>query len=81
MVNLRCETWNLLNPFPAPVFERMYQLTDGVPRLLLRLCALAVALSGTTHQPITIDLVEHVVADMELPEEEEHDREQTSAPV
>jgi general secretion pathway protein A len=81
MVQLRCDTWNLTNPFPAPVFERMYQLTDGVPRLLLRLCALAVALSETTGQPITVDLVEHVVADMELPEEDDHDREEAAATV
>jgi len=81
MVQLRCDTWNLLNPFPAPVFERMYQLTDGVPRLLLRLCGLAVALSDSTKQPITIDLVEGIVADMELPEEEAYDREEAAATV
>jgi general secretion pathway protein A len=81
MVQLRCETWNLPNPFPAPVFERMYQLTDGVPRLLLRLCALTVALADTTRQPITINLVEGVVAEMELPEEEDYDRQEAAATV
>jgi general secretion pathway protein A len=81
MVRVRCETWNLQNPFPAPVFERMYQLTDGVPRLLLRLCALSIALAETTHQSITAELVENVVADMELPEEEYHDREEAAATV
>ena len=81
MVQLRCETWNLPNPFPAPVFERMYQLTDGVPRLLLRLCALTVALADTTRQPITINLVEGVVAEMELPEEEDYDRKEAAATV
>jgi general secretion pathway protein A len=81
MVQLRCETWNLSNPFPAPVFERMYQLTDGVPRLLLRLCALTVALADSTRQPITINLVEGVVAEMELPEEEDYDRKEAAATV
>ena len=81
MVQLRCETWNLPNPFPAPVFERMYQLTDGVPRLLLRLCALTVALADSTRQPITIHLVEGVVAEMELPEEEDYDRQEAAATV
>ncbi len=80
MVQIRCDTWNLPNPFPAPVFERMYQLTDGVPRLLLRLCALLVAMAESSNLPITTALVESVVADMELPEEEEsHDREEAAA--
>lgn len=79
MVDLRCDTWNQPNPFPAPVFERMYQLTDGVPRLLLRLCALTVALSESAILPITNELVEGIVADMELPEEELHDREEEAA--
>jgi general secretion pathway protein A len=81
MVQLRCETWNLPNPFPAPLFERMYQLTDGVPRLLLRLCALTAALSETTRQPITVSLVQQIVDDMEFPEEENHDREEAAATV
>jgi general secretion pathway protein A len=81
MVKLRCDTWNLHNPFPAPVFERMYQLTDGVPRLLLRLCALTLALAESSRLPITNDLVEGIVTDMELPDEESHEREEAAATV
>jgi general secretion pathway protein A len=79
MIRMRCETWNVPNPFPAPVFERMYQLTDGVPRLLLRLCALTTALAESAGAAITTDLVEGIVADMELPEEEAHDRHEATA--
>lgn len=75
MIRLRCETWNVPNPFPAPVFERMYQLTDGVPRLLLRLCALTTAMAESTKFPITVELVESIAADIELPDEEaQHDQ-------
>lgn len=80
MVCLRCETWNVPNPFPAHVFERMYQVTDGVPRLLLRLCALSIALAETSRRSITPELVEGVAADLEFPEEE-HDREEAAAAV
>jgi general secretion pathway protein A len=78
MVRLRCETWNMPNPFPAPVFERMYQLTDGVPRLLLRLCALTAALAESTAVPITTEMVEAIVADMELPEDESGERDEAA---
>lgn len=81
MIRLRCETWSAPNPFPAPVFERMYQLTDGVPRLLLRLCGLTAAVAESSNVPITADLVESIAADMELPEEESHDREEAAATV
>ena len=70
MIRLRCETWNLPNPFPPPIFERMYQLTDGVPRLLLRLCALTMAMAESTRFPITNQLVESIAVDMELPDED-----------
>lgn len=72
MIRVRCETWNVPNPFPAPVFERMYQLTDGVPRILLRLCALTAALVESTNMPITVGMIESIAADIELPEEEDH---------
>jgi general secretion pathway protein A len=81
MIRVRCETWNVPTPFPAPVFERMYQWTDGVPRLLLRLCALTTAIAESGGLPITAELVESIVADMELPEEETHDREEAAATV
>lgn len=81
MIRIRCETWNLPNPFPAPVFERMYQLTDGVPRLLLRLCALTAALADSAGLPITIALVESLAAEMELPEEEGNGREEAAVAV
>jgi general secretion pathway protein A len=71
MIRLRCESWNVPNPFPALVFERMYQLTDGVPRHLLRLCALTAAM-GESGVSITSELVETIAADMELPEEEQY---------
>jgi general secretion pathway protein A len=81
MIGIRCETWNLLNPFPAPVFERMYQLTDGVPRLLLRLSALTVAAQEAGGLPIiTISMVEAIAADMEFPDDEEaHERPEEAA--
>jgi type II secretory pathway predicted ATPase ExeA len=81
MIRLRCESWGVSNPFPAPVLERMYQLTDGVPRLLLRLAALSAALAETTSQPITAALVESVAADMELPDEEEDARAESATTV
>jgi general secretion pathway protein A len=81
MIRMRCETWNVRNPFPAPVFERMYQLTDGVPRLLLRLCALTAALAESSGAPITAELVEAIAADMEMPEEESDARAETAATV
>jgi general secretion pathway protein A len=72
MIKIRCETWGLPNPFSALVFERMYQLTDGVPRLLLRLCALTVATAEAAKLPaITSEVVEAIAADMELPDEED----------
>jgi general secretion pathway protein A len=83
MIRLRCENWGLANPFPALVFERMYQLTDGVPRILLRLCALTTALAESANMPITTALIEGLVAEMELPEEEEesHAREEAAVAV
>ncbi len=81
MIRLRCEAWAVPNPFPAPILERMYQLTDGVPRLLLRLCGLVSALAESTGASVSMGMVEQVAADMQFPEDEDesaHDREEAA---
>jgi general secretion pathway protein A len=41
MIEHRCKVADITNPFPAPTLERLYDLSGGVPRETLKICALA----------------------------------------
>jgi general secretion pathway protein A len=41
MIDFRCTWAQIKNPFTAEVTERIYEVTGGVPRSILKLCALA----------------------------------------
>lgn len=41
MIRHRCEYAEITNPFPDAIIERVYEQTGGVPREVLKLCAMA----------------------------------------
>ncbi len=59
MIEHRCRFAEILNPFPAQTVERLYEITGGVPREILKLCALAyemMQMSG--EREVSVDLLE-----------------------
>jgi general secretion pathway protein A len=64
MIGYRCKFSEIINPFPAPVIERIYELTGGVPRAVLTLCALAyemMLMAGASQ--VDVDLLESASAE------------------
>jgi hypothetical protein len=47
MVQHRCDYYKFPNPFPAPAIRRIYELSGGIPRDVLRIC-------GTAHQMLQL---------------------------
>lgn len=67
MIRFRCEYAGIEDPFPEATVERLYELTGGVPRTVLRVCALAHAmmdLAEVDHVPV--ELVESAAAEYAL---------------
>jgi general secretion pathway protein A len=44
MIDYRCQVSDIENPFSAETIDRIYEITNGVPRNALKLCALSYAL-------------------------------------
>ena len=64
MIGYRCKYSAIENPFPVPVVERIYELTGGVPRAVLTLCALAhemMLMAGASR--VDIELLESASAE------------------
>lgn len=47
MIQHRCDYWKVPNPFPADAMHRIYLLSNGIPRDVLRIC-------GTAHQMLQL---------------------------
>lgn len=74
MVQHRCDYYKLPNPFPAPSIRRIYELSGGIPRDVLRIC-------GTSYQMLQLmksdsappEVIDQAYAELQLevPVEEE----------
>ncbi len=71
MITHRCNYWKILNPFPAPAMRRIYELSAGIPRDVLRI-------GGTAHQMMLIqkakecppELIDAAYAELQFEEAE-----------
>lgn len=64
MINYRCKFAGISNPFSAQVVGRIYELTGGVPRAILTLCALTyeMMLMMSANQ-VALDILESAAAE------------------
>jgi general secretion pathway protein A len=66
MLESRCKAGKIKNPFTPEVLERLYIVSQGIPRAVLRLCAFAYDLMlANKQQTVTVDLIgiaEHSVS-------------------
>lgn len=59
MVEYRCKAYDIDNPFPPETIERIYEMSGGVPRSALKLCALSYAmLELTGGKIVAVELLE-----------------------
>jgi hypothetical protein len=73
MIQHRCDYYKFPNPFPTPAMRRIYELSGGTPRDVLRIC-------GTAYQMLQLmkadtaptELVDQAYAELQLesPDEE-----------
>lgn len=69
MLNHRCEYWQVPNPFTTAALERIYRITDGVPRYVLQLCAISYQMAQVLQESrIDEDLVESAAHELSLEE-------------
>ncbi len=69
MIQYRCEYWQAPNPFTPAALDRIYHITDGVPRYVLQLCAIAHQLAVSLGESrIDEDLVESAAQELSLSE-------------
>jgi hypothetical protein len=67
MVQHRCGYYKFPNPFPAPAIRRIYELSGGIPRDVLRIC-------GTSYQMLQLmkaetaapELIDQAYAELQL---------------
>lgn len=67
MITHRCSYWKTENPFPNETIRRIYELANGNPREVLRICATAfpmIGLLGLTKA--TPELAEQAFAELQL---------------
>lgn len=77
MIDHRCAYYKLKNPFPAAATMRVYELSGGIPRDVLRIC-------GTAHQMLglmglkeaTVELIDQAYQELLL---RAHDEEEAEA--
>jgi general secretion pathway protein A len=82
LLEARCKYFGVSNPFDFRCMERIYSRTDGVPRHLLNLAAMASELCKTTRQPATPSLIDTVADDLILRVHQEiADEQEEGAPV
>lgn len=64
MIQFRCEKAEFPNPFTGPVIDRIYTITKGVPRHIIKICGKAVDYMGISNEPsVTIEMVEAAAED------------------
>jgi general secretion pathway protein A len=58
MIDYRCKLAEIKNPFPAPSLEEIFNLTQGVPRDVLKVCDLSYAMAQMMKLPnVTPEIV------------------------
>lgn len=80
MIQYRCDYWQVSSPFTAAGLDRIYKITDGVPRYVLQLCAISYQMGmaiGETR--IGDDLVESAARELSLADEEPEEAAAVSA--
>jgi len=77
MIEHRCKLRKIKNPFPPETIERLYALTDGIPRSTLRLCAISFEMAKLARmERVSVDLVDTAYTEMALEVDSESDDEQ-----
>jgi general secretion pathway protein A len=72
MISFRCHVAGVNNPFEADAISAIYELSKGVPREAIKLCAMAVQYAALNNlEIIPADLVELASADIVRPAEQE----------
>ncbi len=80
MIEHRCQYYKVSNPFPTPALMRVYELSGGIPRDVLRIC-------GTSHQMLQlmgikeapVELIEQAYQELQLSEPEDAELEAAAA--
>jgi general secretion pathway protein A len=68
MINFRCQTANVENPFEADAIAAIYHYSKGVPREVIKLCGIAVQYAELNNlESIPADLVELAFTDIVQP--------------
>jgi general secretion pathway protein A len=72
MIGYRCEYWQAVNPFTPAALDRIYHITDGVPRYVLQLCAISYQMAAALGETrIEDDLVDSAARELSLADEPE----------
>jgi general secretion pathway protein A len=74
MVEHRCTYYKVDNPFPAPALMRIYELSHGIPRDVLRICGTAfqmLVLMKISEAPV--ELIDQAYQELQLTDESEAD--------
>jgi len=67
MIQYRCDYWKVYNPFPAEAQRRIYELSNGIPREVLRICGTAhlmLGVMGLKESPV--DLIDQAYQELLL---------------
>lgn len=70
MIEHRCAYYRVETPFPAPAMLRVYELSGGIPRDVLRICGTAyqmLQLMGVTEAPV--ELIDQAFKELQLSDE------------
>jgi Cdc6-like AAA superfamily ATPase len=71
MIDFRCKTADVHNPFEVDAIELIYTLSKGIPREVIKLCAVSVNhATRNKMETIPADLVEFASDDLVKPVEE-----------
>jgi hypothetical protein len=61
MIDFRCEQAGISNPFSKPAIQSIYTLTGGIPREILKTCAIGMEMMHeagvTTIEPEMIEIM------------------------
>lgn len=80
MIQYRCDYWQVPNPFTEAGLDRIYHITDGVPRYVLQLCAISYQMGAALGDTrIDDDLVESAARELSLAEDEAEEADAVSA--
>lgn len=69
MIEHRCKFAEIENPFPRLTIERLYEMTGGVPRESLKICALSYELINIAGlKTVTVEMLEEAVKEASIKE-------------